>query len=356
MRFLYLPAAREYTPDASNRPLPSRVVKLLIKSTDNDGRLEPVGRLLTTPWDIVVADPSDATAFAAALADADAMVSMSWSGPTPFAPRLALIQLPGAGIDDIDFSAVPPTATVCNAYEHEIGIAEYVLGAMLEWLIGLRRMDSEFRAHRWWGSWLCGPRHGDLFGRTLAIVGYGRIGREVAKRAHAFGVRVIAASRTPGPGDAWCEHVHGMDALHDVLAQADFVLSAVPLDAATRGVIDAGALAAMKSDAVLVNVGRGPTVDEEALYHACRDRRIGGAIIDTWYSYPAQSGSAESPVHPPSRFPFHELDNIIMTPHASAWTTALAERRCRVIAANLDRLARGERLVNIVRAASTAPA
>ncbi len=330
-------------------------MKLLIKSTDNDGRLAPVGRLLTTPWNIVVADPADARTFAAALADADAIVSMNWSGPTPFAPRLRLVQLPGAGTDDIDFSAVPPTASVCNAFEHEIGIAEYVLGAMLEWLIGLRRMDAEFREHRWFGSWLCGPRHGDLFGRTLAIVGYGRIGREVAKRAHAFGVRVIAASRTPGPGDEWCESVRGMDALHDVLAQADFVLSALPLDDASRGVIDGAALAAMKPDAVVMNVGRGPTVDEEALYLALRDRRIGGAVIDTWYSYPAQRGPDELLAHPPSRFPFGELDNIIMTPHASAWTVALAERRCRIIAANLDRVARGEPLLNVVRAPTIAP-
>ncbi len=331
-------------------------MKLLIKSTDNDGRLAPVGRLLTTPWDIVVADIADPHAFAAALEDADAMVSMNWSGPMPSAPRLRLIQLPGAGTDDIDFSAVPPTASVCNAFEHEIGIAEYVLGAMLEWCIGLRRMDAEFRANRWSGSWLCGPRHRDLLGCTLAIVGYGRIGREVAKRAHAFGVRVIAASRTPGPGDDWCEGVRGMDALHDVLAQADFVLSALPLDAATRGAIDAAALAAMKPDAVVINVGRGPTVDEEALYVALRDRRIGGAVIDTWYSYPAQRGPDELLVHPPSRFPFRELDNLIMTPHASAWTVALAERRCRIIAANLDHLARGEPLVNVVRAPSATPA
>lgn len=325
-------------------------VKLLIKSIDNDGRLAPVAHLLTTTWSIVVADPSDRDGFARAMSEADAMVSMNWSATFPAAPRMRLVQLPGAGIDDIDFAAIPPTASVCNAFEHEIGIAEYVLAAMLDQVIGLRRMDAAFREGRWWGSWLCGPRHGDLYGRTLAIVGYGRIGREVAKRANAFGVRVIAASRTPGAGDTWCESVSSMSALHDVLGQADFVLAALPLDDASRGVIDAAAFAAMKPGSVLINVGRGATVDEEALYLACRDRRIGGAVIDTWYSYPAQSGTDEVPVHRPSRFPFHELDNVVMTPHASAWTDALAERRCRVIAANLDRLARGEPLLNLVRA------
>lgn len=331
-------------------------MKLLIKSIDNDGRLAPVGRLITTPWSIVVADPADHDGFARAMRDVDAMVSMNWPSHFPPGPQLRLVQLPGAGTDDIDFGAVPATASVCNAYEHEIGIAEYVLAAMLEWHIGLRRMDAEMRAGRWWGSYLCGPRHGDLFGRTLAIVGYGRIGREVAKRANAFGMRVLGVSRTPGPGDAWCEGVVGMDAMSRVLAQADFVLAALPLDDTSRGVIGAEAFAAMRSDGVLINVGRGPTVDEAALYAACLDRRIGGAVIDTWYSYPPQDGSNAVPVHRPSRFPFHELDNVMMTPHASAWTEALAERRCRVIATNLDRLARGEPLLNLVRAPRSAPA
>jgi phosphoglycerate dehydrogenase-like enzyme len=325
-------------------------VKLLIKSIDNDGRLAPIGHLVTTPWHIAVADPADRDGFTRALQDADAVVSMNWPATFPPGPRLRLVQLPGAGTDDIDFAAVPPTASVCNAFEHEIGIAEYVLAAMLEWQIGLRRMDAAMREHRWWASYLCGPRHGDLCGRTLAVVGYGRIGREVAKRAHAFGMRVVGVSRTPGPGDAWCEQVFAMDAMHQVLAQADFVLAALPLDDTSRGVIGPAAFASMRADAVLINVGRGPTVDEEALYAACRDRRIGGAVIDTWYSYPPQDGTTTVPVHRPSRFPFHTLDNVLMTPHASAWTGALAERRCRVIAGNLDRLARGEPLLNVVRA------
>jgi phosphoglycerate dehydrogenase-like enzyme len=330
-------------------------VKLLIKSIDNDGRLAPVASLLTTTWTILVADPVDRDGFARALSQADAMISMNWHAGFAAASRLRLLQLPGAGTDDIDFSVVPPAASVCNAFEHEIGIAEYVLAAMLDRLVGLRRMDAELRQGRWWGSWVCGPRHGDLHGRTLAIVGYGRIGREVAKRASAFGMRVIAVSRTPGPGDAWCERVSGMGALHDVLEQAHFVLTALPLDESSRGVIDAAAFAAMRSDGVLINVGRGATVDEEALFTACRDRRIGGAVIDTWYSYPAQDGTGEVPVHRPSRFPFHELGNVVMTPHASAWTEALAERRCRVIAANLDRLARDEPLLNVVRAPLATP-
>ncbi len=324
-------------------------MQLVIKSIDNDGRLESVRRFLTTPWTWIVVDQDDRAALAQAFAEADAMVSINWPTSFPAAPRLRLLQLPGAGTDGIDFGVVPASAAVCNAFEHEIGIAEYVLAAMLEWQIGVQRMNTQLREGRWWGSWLAGPTHGELYGRTIGIVGYGRIGREVAKRAHAFGMRIIAASRTPGPGDAWCESVVAMDHLHDLLAQSDFVLSALPLDERSRGAFDARAFAAMKPDAVIINVGRGPTIDEQALFEACRDRRIGGAIIDTWYNYPSQSGDPAA-VHRPSRFPFHELDNVVMTPHASAWTDALLERRCRIIAGNLDRLARGEPLVNLVRA------
>lgn len=330
-------------------------MQLVIKSTDNDGRLEPVRRFVTTPWTWIVADHRDDPAFARALQEADAMVSMNWPASFPPAPGLRLLQLPGAGTDDIDFDAVPAGATVCNAFEHEIGIAEYVLASMLEWQIRIGRMHEHLREGRWWGSWLFGPTHREVFGRTLGIVGYGRIGREVAKRAHAFGMRVIAASRTPAPGDAWCERVSGMDQLHELLAEADFVLSALPLDERSRGVFDARAFAAMKPDAVIINVGRGPTIDEQALFEVCRDRRIGGAIVDTWYSYPDRNGDPAA-THRPSRLPFHELDNVVMTPHASAWTDALLERRCRVIAANLDRLARGEPLVNVVRAPARAVA
>lgn len=327
-------------------------MKLLIKSIDNDGRLAPLPELLTTAWEIVVADHTDPARFSAALESADAVVSMDWPASYPPAPLVRLLQLPGAGLDGIDFDAAPPGASICNAFEHEIGIAEFVLAGMLEWLIGLRRLDPSFRGGSWRGSYLCGPRHGDLFGRTLAILGYGRIGREVAKRASAFGVRSIAASRTPGPGDDWCERVWPMDALKQVVSEADFVLSTLPLDDSTRAVVDAGVFAAMRPTAVIINVGRGATIDEEALYRACANRTIGGAIIDTWYRYPAQQDAATSTIRP-SRFPFHELDNVIMTPHACAWTDALAERRCRVIATNLDRLARGAPLINVVRAPRT---
>jgi phosphoglycerate dehydrogenase-like enzyme len=320
-------------------------LKLLIKNVDNDGRLALVPEFLQTNWTIDVADPEDRKELEGKLADADAMISMNWARNMPLAPKLRLLHLPGAGTDDIAFDTVPAQATVCNVFEHEIGIAEYVLSAMLQSVIGIPRMDAALRRGEWYGSHLAGPRHGELYGQTVGIVGYGRIGREVAARARAFGMNILACSRTPRAGDGLVERVEPMEKLDAMLAQSDFVLLAIPLESSTAGLIGGERIAKMKPSAFLINVARGALIDEIALYEACRDRRIGGAAIDTWYRYPAQGEVRGEP----SSLPFRDLDNVIMTPHGSGWTEGLRPRRCRLIAQNLDRLARGEPLVNVVR-------
>jgi phosphoglycerate dehydrogenase-like enzyme len=324
-------------------------VKLLIKKTDNDGRLALIPEFLKTAWTIEVADSSDNVELAAKIIDADAMVSMNWPADMPQAPRLTLLHLPGAGTDDIAFDAVPPQTTVCNVFEHEIGISEYILAGMLQWAIGIPKMDAALRRDQWVGSHLAGPRHGELHGQTVGIVGYGRIGREVARRARAFGMSVLACSRTARGADEFVSQVSAMDALPELLSAADFIVLALPLDASTEGIIGASQIGGMKPAAVLINVARGALIDEQALFDACRDRRIGGAIIDTWYRYPRQGETVSAP----GNLPFRDLDNIIMTPHASGWTESLRPRRCKLIAENLDRLAKGEPLVNVVRPAST---
>jgi phosphoglycerate dehydrogenase-like enzyme len=126
------------------------------------------------------------------------------------------------------------------------------------------------------------------------------------------------------------------------------VLLALPLDASTKGLLGNAEFARMKPGAVVINVARGALVDERALFEACKSRRIGGAILDTWYRYPGPGEIRGEP----SSLPFRELDNVIMTPHASGWTEGLRPRRCKFIAENLDRLARGAPLRNVVAPAS----
>jgi phosphoglycerate dehydrogenase-like enzyme len=136
----------------------------------------------------------------------------------------------------------------------------------------------------------------------------------------------------------------GPERLDEFLGRSDFVVIACSLTAETHGLIDRARLARMKPTAVLINVSRGSIVVEDALYQALRSKVIGGAVIDAWYQYPTRDDLTIRP----SRYPFHELDNVYMTPHSSAWTLGMVERRWSTIANNLDRLVRGEPLVNVV--------
>ena len=140
----------------------------------------------------------------------------------------------------------------------------------------------------------------------------------------------------------------GIDRLDDMLPAVDYLVIACPLNDATRGLIDARRLALLGPAAVVVNVSRGPIVDEEVLYAACRDGTIGGAIIDTWYRYPDPTGGVGQRCLP-SRFPFETLANVVMTPHASGWSAGLLDRRWSMIADNLTRFERGELLHNLLR-------
>ena len=120
---------------------------------------------------------------------------------------------------------------------------------------------------------------------------------------------------------------------------------ACPLTTETRGLIDARRLTLMQDSAVLINIARGELVDESALFTALSDRKIAGAALDVWWRYPDD----DDPAPRPSRFPFWDLPNVLMTPHVAAWTDGMLSRRWKKIAANLDRFANGEPLENVVR-------
>lgn len=302
-------------------------------------------RAITTPVELIPAAGIADDQLAPLLADADALVSRRFSAAMAAnAPRLRLIHTPGAGTNEIDFDAVPAGATVCNVYGHENSIAEYVFMTMLALNRDLLNMDRRFRGFDW-SDRASGPQR-DLHGRTLGIIGLGQIGAEVARRARVFGMPVIAATRTPSPDRAatlGIERLVGLDELDSVLADADVVVVAVPLGPATTGLIGAPELARMKPDALLVNVARGPVIDEDALYQALAERAIAGAAIDVWYRYP------DDKVHgAPSIRPFQELDNVILTPHIAGWTHGTFAHRWARINENLRRLAAGEPLIGTV--------
>ena len=305
---------------------------------------------LSTDWELLtLPDPDSPELLRTALVDADMLLSMDFSDRFPPAPTLKLLQLPGAGYDRIDFEAVPPAASICNVFEHEIGIAEYLVLTLLEWEIRVRDMDAALREGRWVGGFVDNaPLHGELMGKTVGFLGYGRIARETAKRLQPFGVRTIAVTRREASRDEHLDAVSGPDGLLDMMREADVVIVCCPLTDSTRGLVDEAALEALGPNGVIVNVGRGPIIDEDALWATLDSGRLGGAIIDTWYRYPTDGNDA---VCQPSRHPFHRLRNVIMTPHASGWSAGLLDRRWRVITDNMNRLARGEPLVNLLRGA-----
>jgi phosphoglycerate dehydrogenase-like enzyme len=270
------------------------------------------------------------------------------------ARRLRLVQVPGAGLDRIDRAALPPGAWLANAYGHEVGIAEYVMGVMLAWTRDLARLDAALHQGRWLSQWAVGtpapPAWPELAGKTLGIVGYGRIGRCLAQRARAFEMTVLATRRDLSNPDGLVE-LHGPDRLHHVLGRADYVAITASLGTETRGLIGEQELAAMKRSAVLINVARAEIVNEEALYHALAAGTIAGAVLDVWYRYPTAAGTTF-----PATRPFHELPNVLMTPHVSGWTEGMLEARARLIADNVARAAHGEPPANLIAGGATAPA
>jgi len=329
-------------------------MKVLLRQRAGEERLRSLRERLGPGWQVEDMEvPEDAAALAAALADADAVVTMSWRAQFPRPQRLRLIQLPGAGFDRVDFDAVPEQAHVCNVYEHEIGIAEFLVLSMLEWEIRLCRMDAALREDRWEGSFVGdAPLHGELHGKTVGFIGYGRIARETARRLRPFGVRLEACTRTPSRGDDSVDAIAAMDGLHAMLARCDHAVVACPLTEQTRGLVGEAELDALGARGVIHNVARGAVIDEDALWRALEERRIAGAVIDTWYRYP----KAGSNVGAPSKHPFARLDNVILSPHASGWSAGLWQRRWKVIADNLLRLERGEPLRNVVKRPGEAPA
>jgi phosphoglycerate dehydrogenase-like enzyme len=215
---------------------------------------------------------------------------------------------------------------------------------------GFARVDAKLRQGTWESQWALGvpppAPSPELAGKTLGILGYGRIGHELARRARAFDMRVCAIRRDVAAADAeGLALLGGPEKLDEVLQRADYLAVTLSLNDATRGLLGTRELALMKRSAVLINVARAEIVDEDALHDALARGAIGGAALDVWYRYPREPG----PTLPAGR-PFHELPNVLMTPHVSGWTEGMMDARARVIAENIGRAGRGEPPLNAVAA------
>ncbi|MEY3774765.1 MAG: hypothetical protein RLZZ129_1545 [Verrucomicrobiota bacterium] len=255
--------------------------------------------------------------------------------------RPLLVHSTGAGVDGIAFGSLPPASTVCNVYGHERGVAERVFMHALALQQGLLGLDRNLRRGNWTPQRAYLP---ELRDKHLLILGFGHIGRELVRWGKFLDMRVTVLTRTAKAGrdaNLGLEAFGPLSALHSQLPKADFVVIAIPSTTGTVDLINEVELKLMKSTAFIINVGRGPVINEDALYAALRDRRIGGAGLDVWYRYPAPGQDGL-----PAIRPFQELDNVIMTPHKP--TIETMEFRWGEIAANIARRAAGHPLLNVV--------
>jgi len=294
----------------------------------------------------IINDPIGRVRLGEVAPQADILVSNHWRADYPPAAKLRLVQSVATGVELFDLAALPKGCAVCNAFGHETAIAEFVVMAMLALHHRFFQIAGEFRAHgSWASSWVQGGTpHGEVRGTTLGIVGYGRVGREVARRAAPFGCRILAANRSPREAAPEVDRIYPLAELDRMLPECDTVAICTALGPETTGLIDAPRLALMKRGAFLINIARGQVIDEDALYAALRDNTIGGAAIDVWWQYPTHDDLTRRG----SRHPFHELPNVIVTPHNSGWTQGMVRRRWDEIADNIHRFCRGDSLANLV--------
>jgi phosphoglycerate dehydrogenase-like enzyme len=260
----------------------------------------------------------------------------------PFANKLRWVHSPAAAIHQFlypDF--VNSDIVLTNAREvHGPVVAEHVI-ALIYALAKRIPEDVRNQQKHLWGQeklWLEGACPREVAGATLGLVGLGSIGANLAKHASALGMNVIAVREHPDrPLPEFVREVLPATGLNEMLSRADYVVLSPPLTPATRGMIGPDQLARMKPDGYLINVGRGPLIDEAALHQALRERKIGGAALDVF---------EHEPLRPDS--PLWDLDNLLITPHTAGMTTKLWERHYGFFSENLRRHLAGQPLLALV--------
>jgi D-3-phosphoglycerate dehydrogenase len=246
------------------------------------------------------------------------------------APRLEVLGRVGVGMDNVDVETASERGVViCYAPdENAVSVAEHVFALMLGLARRIPSADRSVRAGRWERREHTGF---ELFGKTIGILGLGKIGYRVALRARAFGMSVRAY-------DPYLSTHHlnvtesgaQLGSLEEVLQHADVVSVHLPLTDETRGLLGAKGLTAMKPGSVLINTSRGGIIDEAALYEALASGHLGGAALDV------------RETEPPGDSPLHGLANVLFTPHVAAWTREAQEKVLETVTGDVDRVLQGQ--------------
>ena len=293
-------------------------------------------------FESVIIEDLSASAREAAWSTADVLVCTGFGSELPRdiatrAPKLRMVQALVAGVDHMPFERLPTNAVVCsNAGAYNVSVAEHAMALLLAAAKDVPARTEEIRR----GVFDQGVMNRALAGATVLILGMGGIGAEIARRCKAFDMRVVGVSRSgrrvPGGPTA------RLSDLPRLLLDADFVVLALPLTQETIGVIDRDALGRMKETAVLVNVARGKLIVEDDLFEHLRSHPEFRAALDVWWAYP------DGPTGRPFHRPFHELPNVVMTPHIAF--AIPAQRRVAMEAAldNVQRFLRGKSPAHVV--------
>ncbi len=252
------------------------------------------------------------------------------------APRVRWVHSLSAGLDGTLFPELAespvPVTNARGVFSEALG--EFAIGAVLFFAKDFRRLVRSQMAGVWAPFIVVAIR-----GQSLGIVGYGDVGRAVASRGHALGMKVLAMRRRPelSRQDPYVAQIFGLDQKYEMLAQSDYLVVTTPLTPESRGMIGEREFAVMKPSAVLINIGRGPVVDEAALIRALEQKRIRGAALDVFDVEPLPPGHL-----------FYRLDNVLLSPHSADNTADSKERSMRVFLENFERFRRSEPLVNVV--------
>lgn len=295
------------------------------------------------PPETSIAVGQSTEAFAGTAARADVIFNWSGSGKLlrevfGMCPRVEWVHSRAAGLDNQLFPdlVASPAVMTNGSGVFSAPLGEFALGAVLYFAKDFRRMIRSQQAAVWDQFDIT-----EIAGQTAGIVGYGDIGRAVAARLRPMGMEIHALKRHPpkaGETDPLVARNYGPAERLEMLAGCDYVVVAAPLTAETRGMIGAAEFAAMKSSAVLINIGRGPVVDEAALIDALTAGRIKGAALDVFDQEPLPAGH-----------PFYRLENLLMSPHCADHTPDWLERAMRFFLDQFERFRKGEPLRNVVQ-------
>lgn len=274
----------------------------------------------------------------------DADIAITWSihpEQVKAAKNLRWIHSPAAAVHTLIFpELIHSDIQITNAREvHGPVVAEHVIAQIFALAKKIPEAVRLQQKHEWGQQrmWDELPRVREVAGATVGLIGLGSIGRAVAKNAIALAMRVIAAREHPEKGSEGVDVVYGPAHINEIFRQADYVVLATPITAGTSALANAERIALMKPDACLINVGRGPLVDETALAEALRQKKIGAAALDVF---------PKEPLAPDS--PLWDLPNLLITPHTAAQTDKIWERHYNLYSENLRRYLNGKPLLGLV--------